>query len=109
VVDNVTSTGFVQLITASGGVFDGNASAAVAVSANTNTKFCGAYATNDLAACKDGGAVATDSSATIPTGLTRFDIGSDHAGLNRVKAGYIRRIAYYPVRLPNSTLQALTA
>jgi hypothetical protein len=109
VVDNVTSTGFVQLVTASGGVFDGAAQAAVAVSANTNTKFCGAYATNDLAACKDGGAVATDSSATIPTGLTRFDIGSDHAGLNRVKAGYIRRIAYYPVRLPNSTLQALTA
>jgi hypothetical protein len=109
VVDNVASTGFVQLVTASGGVFDGSASAAVAVSANTNTKFCGAYATNDIAACKDGGTVATDTSATIPTALTRFDIGSDHAGVNRVKAGYIRRIAYYPVRLANTTLQALTA
>jgi hypothetical protein len=108
VVDNVASTGFVQLVTASGGVFDGSASAAVAVSANTNTKFCGAYATNDIAACKDGGTVATDTSATIPIGLTRFDIGSDHAGLNRVKAGYIRRIAYYPVRVTNAQLQALT-
>jgi hypothetical protein len=108
VVDNVASTGFVQLVTASGGVFDGSASAAVAVSANTNTKFCGAYATNDIAACKDGGTVATDTSATIPTALTRFDIGSDHAGVNRVKAGTIRRIAYYPTRLANTTLQALT-
>jgi hypothetical protein len=89
-------------------VFDGSASAAVAVSANTNTKFCGAYATNDIAACKDGGTVATDTSATIPTALTRFDIGSDHAGVNRVKAGTIRRIAYYPTRLANTTLQALT-
>jgi hypothetical protein len=108
VADNINATGFFALATASGGVFDGVATATIAVSANTITKACGAYATNDLAACKDGGAVATDSSATIPTGLTRFDIGSDHAGLNRVKAGYIRRIAYYPVRATNAQLQALT-
>jgi hypothetical protein len=108
IVDNVISTGFSQLATASGGVFDGAASTAVAVSANTTTKFAGAYAANDLAACKDGGTVAVDPSATIPSGLTRFDLGSDHAGANRVKAGYLRRITYYPRRLSNAELQAIT-
>ena len=109
IADNVNGTGFAAIATASGGVFDGTASAAVVVSANTTTKFAGAYAANDLAACKDGGTVATDSTATIPSGLTRFDLGSDHAGANRVKAGYLRRITYYPRRLSNAELQAITA
>jgi hypothetical protein len=109
IADNVSGTGFAAIATASGGVFDGTASTAVVVSANTTTKFAGAYAANDLAACKDGGVVATDSTATIPSGLTRFDLGSDHAGANRVKAGYLRRITYYPRRLSNADLQAITA
>lgn len=109
IADNVTGSGFAQLATASGGVFDGTASTAVAVSANTVTKFAGAYAANDLAACKDGGTVAVDPSATIPSGLTRFDLGSDHAGANRIRSGYLRRITYYPRRLSNVDLQAITA
>jgi len=109
IADNVNSIGFAAIATASGGVFDGTASTAAVVSANTTTKFAGAYAANDLAACKDGGVVATDLTATIPSGLTRFDLGSDHAGANRVKAGYLRRITYYNTRLPNAQLQALTA
>jgi hypothetical protein len=90
-------------------VFDGAAGAAIGVSANTVAKFAGAYATNDLAACLNAGTVGTDSTATIPSGLTRFDLGSDHAGANRVKAGYLRRITYYPRRLSNAELQAITA
>ena len=108
IADNVGSTGFATLTTAAGGVFNGNASTAVAVSANTVTKFAGAYEENNLAACKDGGTVATDATATIPSGITRFDLGSDHAGVNRVKAGYLRRITYYPRRLSNAELQAIT-
>jgi hypothetical protein len=107
--DFVSTTGFAAISTASGGVFDGLASTAIAVSANTVAKFAGAYSANDLAACKDGGTVATDATATIPSGLTRFDLGSDHAGFNNVKAGYLRRITYYPRRLSNAELQAITA
>lgn len=109
IADNVTGGGFAQLATASGGVFDGTASTAVAVSANTVTKFAGAYASDDLAACKDSGTVAVDPSATIPSGLTRFDLGSDHAGANRIKAGYLRRITYYPRRLSNAELVSITS
>jgi len=109
IADNVTAGGFAQIATASGGVFDGTAGAAIGVSANTVAKFAGAYAANDLAACLNAGTVATDSTATIPSGMTRFDLGSDHAGANRVKAGYLRRITYYPTRLSNAQLQAITA
>jgi hypothetical protein len=108
IVDNVNGTGFATTATSSGGVFDGLASTAIAVSANTVAKFAGAYAANDLAACKDGGTVVTDNTATISSGMTRFDLGSDHAGLNNVKAGYLRRITYYPRRLANAELQAIT-
>jgi hypothetical protein len=107
--DFVSTTGFAAISTASGGVFDGLASTAIAVSANTVAKFAGAYAANDLAACKDGGTVATDTTATISGSLTRFDLGSDHAGFNNVKAGYLRRIVYYPTRLSNANLQTITA
>jgi hypothetical protein len=107
--DFVNSTGFTGLSTASGGVFDGTATTSVAVIANTVTKFAGSYAANDLASCKDGGAVATDATATIPSGMTRFDLGSDHIGLNRVKAGYLRRITYYPRKFSSAELQAITA
>ena len=106
--DFINTTGFVGISTASGGVFDGLAATAVVVSANTITKAAGAYATNDLAAVKDGGAVATDNTATIPSGLIRFDLGSDHGGLNNIKAGYLRRITYYPTRLSNAQLQTIT-
>jgi hypothetical protein len=106
--DLVSSTGFPGISTASGGVFDGLASTAIAVSANTVAKFAGAYATNDLAASLNGGTVGTDNTATIPSGMTRFDLGSDHAGFNNVKAGYLRRITYYPRRLANADLQTIT-
>jgi hypothetical protein len=107
--DLVSSTGFPGISTASGGVFDGLASTAIAVSANTVAKFAGAYATNDLAACLNAGTVGTDSTATIPSGMTRFDLGSDHAGFNNVKAGYLRRITYYPRRLSNAELISITS
>ncbi len=108
IANNVEAAGGTQISTASSGVFDGLASAAIVLSANTVTKIAGAYAANNIAISKDGGTVVTDTTATIPSGLTRLDIGSDHAGANRLKAGYIRRIAYYPTRLSNTTLQQIT-
>jgi hypothetical protein len=108
IADNINSTGFPSIATVAGGVFDGNAGTAIAVSANTVAKFAGAYATNDLAASLNGGTVGTDNTVTIPSGMTRFDLGSDHAGFNNVKAGHLRRITYYPRRLSNADLQTIT-
>jgi hypothetical protein len=65
-----------------------------------------AYRALDYAGCLNGGTVSTNTTGTVPT-VSNLRIGrfitSNH--LN----GWIRRIAYYPTRLPNATLQGLTA
>jgi hypothetical protein len=100
--------GQAQLTTASGGTFDGSASSAASLVANVSAKIGAAYATNNLGISLNGATTVIDSSATISTALNRADIGSDHAGVNRVKAGTIKRLTYWPVRLQNNTLQAIT-
>jgi hypothetical protein len=105
---NIQGSGFVSIATAAGGVFDGAATSTLALSANIAAKFAGAYAANNLGVSLNGATAVTDTSATMPTALTRVEIGSDHIGANRVKAGTIRRITYYPIRIPNTLLQAIT-
>jgi hypothetical protein len=65
---------------------------------------------SDFAASINGGAVATVASGTVPSGINRLDIGSDIVGQGSSQInGHIRSIRYYPVRLSNAQLQALTA
>lgn len=97
-----------RIATAAGGVFDGNASSVLALVANVPSKIAGAYASNNLGISLNGATTVTDATATIPTSQTRADIGSDHIGANRVKAGTIKRLTYWPTRLANSTLQGIT-
>jgi hypothetical protein len=68
-------------------------------------KLAMAYNTNDVASTFNAEAVQTDTSVTIPTTLITALIGSDSiARFN----GTISRIAYYPSRLSNAELQAIT-
>ena len=71
-------------------------------------KFAGAYVNSSFAAYADGTQMgATSTSATMPT-VNQLQIG----GLENIGYplnGHIARITYYPTRLPNATLQALTA
>ena len=64
-----------------------------------------AYAENDFAFTADGAAVVTDTSGSLPT-VTRMLLGKHSNGywLN----GHLHRIAYYPKRITNTQLQALT-
>jgi hypothetical protein len=105
---NIQSGGVAAIGTNAGGVFDGIASSSAALTANLPAKFAGGYQANNLALSLSGATSVIDTSATIPTVLTRADIGSDHAGVNRIKAGTIRRLTYWPQRLPNETLQTIT-
>jgi hypothetical protein len=61
---------------------------------------------NDFAASFNGGAVQTDSSVIVPVGINRLDIGMN--GSNYFLCGHIARLRYYPVRIPNATLQVLS-
>jgi hypothetical protein len=66
---------------------------------------------NDFAFCVNGGTVATDVSGAVPASAVRLGIGNAPwtASGGNARQQWIRSIRYYPVRLPNSTLQALTA
>jgi hypothetical protein len=79
-----------------------------AVGANTPTKTVGSYKVNDFAASKNSGIVQTDNSGVLPTTITTFNIGSLSGSLNKLN-GTIKRISYYPQRLTNTNLQALTS
>lgn len=65
-----------------------------------------AWAANDFAMSVNGGAVATDTSGTIPT-VNVLSLGNIASG--GLFNGYIRQITYIPRRLTNAELQARTA
>jgi hypothetical protein len=65
-----------------------------------------AYKVNDLAASRNGGASVSDVSATLSTGIDRLNLGTTQ-GPNYLN-GTIRRLTYWPARLPNETLQTIT-
>lgn len=65
-----------------------------------------AYKTNDIAASYNGTTVLTDTSSPVPA-VNNMVIGGHVAPIHALN-GHIRRIAYYPKRLANAKLQALT-
>jgi hypothetical protein len=90
----------------SGGVDQVNTNIAV-VSANTPAKISFAYKVNDFAGSVNGATVVTDTSGIVPSGQNTARIGTNvvtAAALN----GTIKKIAFYPTRLSNAQLQALT-
>lgn len=78
--------------------------------AGTINTVASAYAVNDFAASRNGGAVVTDTSGALPVSLTQFNIGADPSGAAvNVTNTHIRSIVYYPTRLTDAQLQSLTA
>lgn len=70
------------------------------------SKITGAYKVNDFARAVNGSSLGTDSSGTVPT-LSQMLIGTGSAGVSEL-CGTIKRLTFFPQRLPNSTLVALT-
>ena len=67
----------------------------------------GAYKFNDFAAVANAGTVQTDTSGTVPV-VSRLNVGMNGSSDGGFLNGTIRKIAFYPLRLPNAQLQALT-
>jgi hypothetical protein len=77
-----------------------------AVTAGVPYKLAGNYAVDNYAFAIDGAAIGTDTSGAVPVVNTaRIGQGSAGEQLN----GHIRKISFYPSRLSDSQLQALTA
>jgi hypothetical protein len=66
----------------------------------------GAYATNNFNYARSGTALTADTLGTVPV-VNQLRIMAGATGGN-IETGTISRLAYYPVRLPDATLQALT-
>lgn len=77
-------------------------------SANTAVKSAVAYDGSGRAACLSAGTVATSTPPFTDVAITSISLGTDVIG-SKPLAGHIRSLRYYPTRLPNATLQALTA
>lgn len=80
--------------------------AMTAGAAGTVNRTAYAYKVNDLAGSTNGGAVATNATAVIPTNLIQLIVGS-YGGFGFLN-GHIRSIRYYPFRASNNQLQVLS-
>lgn len=65
-----------------------------------------AWQTNDMVAYYNTVQIGTDATGTIPNNIDKFYIGTNPSAAPMV--GWIRKIRYWPRRLPNAYLQALT-
>jgi hypothetical protein len=75
---------------------------------NSSAKTAGAFATDDFACSVNGGAAATDTSGAIATSYSRLNIGTNYNSSVGFINGTIKKLAFYPKRLTNAELQAIT-
>ena len=105
VIGNWTSsTGAVGMNVRSGGVVQAGVNLGTAA-ANSEIRIASAYATNDFAGSFNAGTIATDTSGTVPV-VTTLNLGNIAFG--QIINGWIASLTYYPLRLPNATLQSLS-
>lgn len=72
------------------------------------TKGAVAYKQNDFALCVNGGAISTANLGSLPISPTQLCIGNNRTAQSDTYVGYLQEFYYYPRRLPNDQLQALT-
>ena len=77
------------------------------ITVNTFAKLASCYKFNDFVVSVNASNVATDTSGIVPL-VDRARIGSNETGGNVVN-GTVKKVAYYPARLTNAQLQALTS
>jgi hypothetical protein len=93
-------------------VTDGSVLQAQTVNGGLSTagtyNYANAYKVDDFASVVNGGAAVTDGLGSLPT-VDRLILGANPVGNAAFLNGYLRRITYYPRRLSNAELQAITA
>ena len=77
-------------------------------SANEISRAAIAARANDFFASRNGTGYGPDVSGAMPSALDRLGIGLEAVSNGSQLNGHIRRLTYWPQRLPNSTLQTLT-
>lgn len=81
-----------------------------AYTAGTVSRMALAYKTADYALVSNGRTAITSTSAAVPT-VSQITLGSNHDGTTatgNALNGHLRRIMYWPTRLTNAQMQAIT-
>lgn len=86
----------------------GVTSMASSVASTPARKQAGGWSSSGGAICANGGAVVEDLTVVIPTSITLMLIGSAGPANTNINST-IKRVAYYPRRLANTELQAITS
>jgi hypothetical protein len=84
------------------------ATLAAGLTINTSNKGAAAYQVDNFAGSANGLAPVLDTLGTVPSSLTTVQIGADGSAATTILNGTIRRLTYWPKRLSNAQLQALT-
>ncbi len=72
-------------------------------------KFAYAYKQDDFAFTRDGNSPSTDTLGTPALNVDRMGIGIDYGqSATKIYTGYFKKLAYYPARLTNAEITALT-
>ena len=90
-----------------GNVFQGTAGVAGTYTTNAVYKQASAYKLNDAQDAVNGTTNATDTTFGVPA-VAQLLIGQGRAGATQITNSWIRRIDYYPRRLSDAELQAIT-
>lgn len=103
---NTLSGNMLYRVTAGGAV---SFSIGQGVVPGTTSKVALAYRQDNFAGTFNGLTPTTDSSGAVPTGIDRLGIGVGENGASSFRNGHIRSLRFYRTRLPDSTLQGMTA
>ena len=76
--------------------------------AGVTYKQAGAYKTNDAAYVRNGVVIASTNTLTVPNSLTKLNLGGQFPYIFITACIWLKLVTYYPVRLTNAQLQALT-
>jgi hypothetical protein len=89
-----------------GGVIQAN-NTGLAHIIGTTSRAAYTYKTNDFIGAVNGSLTTSDSSGSVSSSVSQLNIGVFQNGGGGA-CGTLRRICFWPTRLPNSTLQTLT-
>jgi len=109
-INGNSTTNRSQLYNRVGGTLDVAISGSTPVSLTSVNQIAIAVANNDFALYLNGTSQGTDTSATLAPTLSSLEIGRYNEGSpSGYLNGTIAKIAYYPIRVTNAQMQALTS
>jgi hypothetical protein len=98
---------FVSIIQINNSTSQGMFNNAVNWDPNSLAKIAFGFKFNDVAGVYNSGNTVTDTETLVPV-VNRINIGANPAGTGSFFNSHIRKLAYYPKRLTNAQLQAIT-